>query len=74
MVQFRLKELIATRQRRTGNKVTYRKLAEETGLSKTTIARVANNQVTVVGLNTIEQLCKFFGADIAELMILENGR
>lgn len=69
MIQFRLKELIARHDRITGVKPTYRQLALATGLSTNTITRIARNDVSMVGLKTLDKLCEFFGCDLSDLII-----
>jgi hypothetical protein len=44
MVQCRLRELMAIRGRQTRRKVTYDLIREVTGLSKNTLARLANDR------------------------------
>lgn len=69
MIQFRLKELLAKHQRVTSEKISYRKLAEATKLSTNTITRVANNDVEMIGLKTIDKLCEFFECGPGDLII-----
>ena len=70
-LQFRLKELIARHERVTGERVTYRALAEATALSPGTITAIANNQNDRVALHTIERLLDYFGCDVGDLVVYE---
>lgn len=72
MIQFRLKELIAERQRIKGEKVSYRQLSTATNLSTNTITRIANNDAQMIGLRTIAKLCKFFDCMPGDLITREN--
>lgn len=67
-VKFNLKVLIARREQGTGERLTYRRLAEEAGLSARTISRLAENQADRVDLATIGKLCHFFNCDIGDLL------
>lgn len=70
-IKFRLKELIAERERQLDIKITYRDLQRATGINLNTITAMANNDMSMVALSTIERLTDYFGCDIAELMIEE---
>ncbi len=69
MIQFRLKELIAERQRAKREKVSYRQLSEATKLSTNTITRIANNDAQMIGLKTIDRLCEFFDCTPGDLIV-----
>ncbi len=69
MVQCRLRELMAIRGRQTRRKVTYDLIREETGLSKNTLARLANDRADLVALNTMDRLCAFFDCQPGDLFI-----
>ena len=69
MVQCRLRELMAIRGRQTRRKVTYDLIREVTGLSKNTLARLANDRADLVALNTMDRLCVFFDCQPGDLFI-----
>ncbi len=69
MIQFRLKELLAERQRIKNDKVSYRQLSAATKLSTNTIMRIANNDAQMIGLRTIDRLCEFFDCKPGDLII-----
>jgi putative transcriptional regulator len=69
MIQCRLRELMAIRGRQTRRKVTYDLIREETGLSKNTLARLANDRADLVALNTMGRLCAFFDCQPGDLFI-----
>jgi len=69
MVQCRLRELMAIRGRQTRRKVTYDLIREVTGLSKNTLARLANDRSDLVALNTMDRLCVFFDCQPGDLFI-----
>ena len=70
--KFRLKELIAEKERTTGNgKITYRLLREATGINMNTLTAMANNQMKMVGLSTIDRLTDYFDCSVADLLTKE---
>ena len=69
MVQCRLRELMAIRGRQTRRKVTYDLIREVTGLSKNTLARLANDRADLVALNTMDRVCAFFDCQPGDLFI-----
>jgi len=73
-VRFRLKVLIALYAEKTRSKLTYQDLSDATGISTNTITRLANNKLSRVALNTLEQLCDFFSCELSDLARLaEDG-
>ncbi len=71
-IKFRLKELIAQKERKEGKKITYRDLKKATGINLNSITAMANNDMSMVGLSTVERLTDYFACDIADLMIKEE--
>lgn len=65
----RLKALIVEKEMRENRKLTYRKIAEETGISTTTIVKYTTQQVERVDLTTLETLCEYFNVGLGELLI-----
>lgn len=68
-VQFRLKELIAIKERKQGEKITYRTINSATGINMNTLTAMSNNKMDMVGLSTIDRLCDFFECEIGDLLI-----
>lgn len=57
--------------RRGDEKLTQKKLAEETGLSENTISRLIRNDFAQIEADTIEKLCTFFDLDdLDELLVI----
>lgn len=73
VLQFRIKELMAERERRTGQGVTYKSINEATGISPNTLSTMANNKIKMVGISVIERLLDFFGCDVADLIVYEDS-
>ena len=68
MIRFRLKELVAEKEFQERRRVTYEEIAQETGIHRTTLSKVANQ----VGYNTttevVDKLCKYFRVQPGELI------
>ena len=69
MIKSRLKELMAERERQTGDRVTYAKIHEATGIWPRGLSTLATNQQKHVGLNTISRLCEYFDCQVGDLLV-----
>lgn len=70
MVFCRIKELIAEKERAEGRSITYRTITAETGLSSTTIVKLASfSGINRIDSSTIEILCDYFGCSVGDLLI-----
>ena len=65
MIQCRLRELMASARRVERRRVTYDDIRSQTGLSKTTLTRLANDRSDRVALSVIDLLCVYFHASPA---------
>ncbi len=76
MIQCRLRELIATKRRTDGRRINYAIVMAETGISTTTLTRLANDRSNRVAIATIDRLCAFFRAQPGDLFVYvgDNGR
>lgn len=70
-IKFRLRELMAERERKTGENVTYRIIQEETGISPNTLSMMAQGKAKMIGLSTIAGLLDYFGCEVGELVVYE---
>ena len=59
MIRFQLRTLMAQKRDRGGEKITYRLLSEKTGISSSTLSRIASNQQVMISLSVLERLCRF---------------
>ncbi len=73
MLQCRLRELIAEKGRRERRKITYEDIRERTGISKTTLTKLANDRADMVGIPTIDRLCSYFECQPGDLFIYVVG-
>lgn len=71
-LQFRLRELIAERERKTGQNVTYQAIYDETGVSPNTLSTLAQGKVKMVGIKTVERLLDYFDCDVNDLIVYED--
>ena len=69
MIQFRIKELMAERERKTGERVTYDIIHQATGIWPRSLSALATNKARKVGVETISQLCHYFNCQPGELMV-----
>ena len=67
MIQLRLRELMAAKSRRDRRKITYDDILTQTGISKNTLTRLANDRAGGVHLSTIERLCAYFECQPGDL-------
>ena len=64
MIRFRLSELIADAQFRSGRRVTLLEISEATGINRMTLSRMTNVRGYSTSTDTIEKLCRFFKCDV----------
>jgi putative transcriptional regulator len=71
-IKNRLKVLLAEKELREGRKISYRVLAEETGLSLDTITAYMNQRVSRYDESTLLALCNYLGCEISDLIFLDT--
>ena len=69
MIQSRLRELMATKSRRDQRRITYSDILANTGISTTTLTRLAGDRSEKVALTTMDRLCAYFEAQPGDLFI-----
>ena len=69
MIQCRLRELMASKGRHERDKVTYDGIWGQTGVSKNTLSRLANDRVEMVGISVIDRLCTYFQCQPGDLFV-----
>ncbi len=74
MIQCRLRELIATKGRIDGHRLKYTDIVAETGISTTTLTRLANDRSDRVAIGTIDKLCAYFNVQPGDLFIWVEGK
>ena len=73
MIRFRLQELIAERQFKDGRRVTLTELSEATGINRVTLSKIVNHRSYSTVTDNIDQLCKFFGCKVEDIMEYVEG-
>lgn len=68
MLRFRLQELLAERQFRTGERVTLTALATATGVNRVTLSKMINTRGYSTVTDSLDQLCRFFDCRIEQLV------
>lgn len=68
MIRFRLKELLADREYREKRVITLAEVSKETGIHRATLSKIANDPECNTGTDNLDQLCKFFGCRIEQLV------
>lgn len=69
MIQGRLRELMAAQGRRERRRITYDDILAETGVSKNTLTRLANDRAAMVGISVIDRLCNYFDCQPGDLFV-----
>lgn len=55
------------------NKLNIKDVHEATGLSRTTISKLYNEESTQIGLETIAKLCELLNCEVGDLLVLEKN-
>ncbi len=71
-IEIRLRAAMAAYRRRTGLRLTYKNLAEMTGLSQSTIESIATRPQYNASLHTIGRLCAALGCTPGELLSVND--
>ncbi len=74
MIRSRLKRVRLDKEEREGRKLTYRVIAEETGLSTGVLVRLMNSRFERVEVQTLDILCRFFDCGVGDLLEYVPGR
>ena len=69
MIQCRLRELMAAKARQEHRRVTYDDIWAQTGVSKNTMTRLANDRAGMVGISVIDRLCAYFQCQPGDLFV-----
>ncbi|MCG7871846.1 MAG: helix-turn-helix transcriptional regulator [Candidatus Thiodiazotropha lotti] len=75
MIRYKLKELIAHKSFVEDRRVTIDEVAEETGISRNTLSRIANTRGYSTTTDAVDKLCDYFNCEINDLMervVLDN--
>lgn len=70
MIRILFNQQLDEKSFRERRRITLNDVAEETGLSRPTLSRLANVPGYVTSTDTIEKLCRYFGCSPGELLVL----
>ncbi|WP_282756037.1 helix-turn-helix domain-containing protein [Desulfuromonas thiophila] len=68
MIRYRLKELMAEHQFKTGARLTFDEIAKATAIHRTTLSKIANQRSYNTTTDNIDKLCDFFNCEVGEIM------
>jgi len=68
MIRFKIQELIAEKQFKEGTRVTLTELSSVTGINRVTLSKMVNQRGYSTVTGNIDQLCKFFGCKVEDVM------
>ena len=71
MIRVKLREAMESHRRRTGERMTYERLAQLTGLSRQTLESVASRPGYNSTLDTIDKLCRALNCQPGDLLVLD---
>ncbi len=67
MIRYKLKNLMQIKSLETGSRISYQNIQDDTGISKVTLSKLANNNFNPTGA-TIEKICKYFDCSLLDFM------
>lgn len=68
VIDVKLRSAMTSYASRTGQRITYQQLAEQTGLSRATLEALGSRGDYNTTLSTIDTLCSFLKCDISDLL------
>ena len=69
MIQSRLRELMASKGRADRTRISYDIIRTETGISTTTLSRLANDRTERIDLTVMDRLCDYFECQPGDLLV-----
>ena len=69
MIKFRLKELMAEKERVEGRRITFRVVQAETGISANTLVRIGKQNMKQIGVGTMSRLLEYFDCGAGDLIV-----
>ena len=68
MLRFKLKELIAEKAFKEDRRITIAEVAEECGLNRMTLSKIANRKGCSTNSDNLDKLCRYFDCVIEDLV------
>jgi len=70
MIKYNFKALISDKEFRENRKITYKDISDVTGISKTTLSKIASIRGYNASADIIEKLCLYFNVTPDKLMTI----
>ncbi|CUB06672.1 DNA-binding transcriptional regulator, XRE family [Marinomonas fungiae] len=68
MLRFKIKELISKKSFNENRRITIGEVAEETGVSRVTLSKMANQRGYNTVTDNLDKLCIYFDCEVSELV------
>jgi len=68
MIRFKMKEVVAELEFKTGRRITQDEIARETGIHRTTLSKISGHRGYNTTTDNIDKLCQFLGCEVQDLM------
>jgi putative transcriptional regulator len=68
-----VKKLLAEKEKREGRRISYRKIAEESGVSLTSVHNWMNSNSTQYHEGQIVALCRYFNCEVGDLLRIDQN-
>lgn len=70
MILFRIKELVAEKEKRENRKVTLAEISQHTGVNRTSLSKMQNPDMKhSTTTSAIDALCRFFDCNVEDIMV-----
>jgi putative transcriptional regulator len=70
MIKYNLKALISEKEFSEGRRITYDEITKSTGISQTTLSKIANQKGYDTAVSKIEKLCLYFKCGPEDLITI----
>ena len=70
MLTIKLRDAMEAYRRRTGERITYARLSERTGIAESTLKKIGSSLTHHTTLSNVEKLCRALGVTPGELLEL----
>ena len=67
MIRFKLKELIALKEREEGRRIGLQEIADATDIHRTTLSKLQNPNGYNTNTENLDKLCTYFGCELSDL-------
>lgn len=72
VVRYRLRELMAEKERLIAERLTYLMISEATGISRNTLSSMGAQQLERIPAHAVAKLCEYFDCEPGDLIILQD--